>query len=85
VPNGSLESHIFSENSSSLNWDLPYQIALGTAKGLAYLHEGCQSCIVHYDIKPENIQLDTEFCAKITEFGMAKLLGRDFNSVLTTI
>ncbi|CAO2161632.1 unnamed protein product [Urochloa humidicola] len=83
--NGSLDSHLFSERSSLLNWDLRYQIALGIAKGLAYLHEGCEDCIIHCDIKPENILLDEEFCAKISDFGMAKLLGREFNSALTTI
>ncbi|CAL4952459.1 unnamed protein product [Urochloa decumbens] len=85
MPNGSLESHLFSERSSLLNWSLRYQIALGIAKGLAYLHEGCEDCIIHCDIKPENILLDEEFCAKISDFGMAKLLGREFNSALTTI
>ncbi|RLM91816.1 G-type lectin S-receptor-like serine/threonine-protein kinase [Panicum miliaceum] len=85
MPNGSLDSHLFSERSSLLNWDLRYQIALGIAKGLAYLHEECEDCIIHCDIKPENILLDEEFCAKISDFGMAKLLGREFNSALTTI
>jgi hypothetical protein len=85
MPNGSLDSHIFSGKPSLLNWGLRYQIALGTAKGLAYLHEGCEDCIIHCDIKPENILLDAEFCAKIADFGMAKLLGRDFNNALTTI
>ncbi|CAL4978676.1 unnamed protein product [Urochloa decumbens] len=85
MPNGSLESHLFSEGSSLLNWGLRYQIALGIAKGLAYLHEGCEDCIIHCDIKPENILLDEEFCAKISDFGMAKLLGREFKSALTTI
>ncbi|PUZ65315.1 hypothetical protein GQ55_3G213600 [Panicum hallii var. hallii] len=85
MPNGSLESHLFSERSSLLNWDVRYRIALGIAKGLAYLHEGCEDCIIHCDIKPENILLDEEFCVKISDFGMAKLLGREFNSALTTI
>ncbi|CAL4978677.1 unnamed protein product [Urochloa decumbens] len=85
MPNGSLDSHLFSEQSSLLNWDLRYRIALGIAKGLAYLHEACEDCIIHCDIKPENILLDEEFCAKISDFGMAKLLGREFNSALTTI
>ncbi|KAJ1281930.1 hypothetical protein BS78_03G011100 [Paspalum vaginatum] len=85
MPNGSLDLHLFSEKSSLLNWDLRYQIALGIAKGLAYLHEECEDCIIHCDIKPENILLDAEFCAKISDFGMAKLLGREFNSALTTI
>ncbi|CAO2161630.1 unnamed protein product [Urochloa humidicola] len=85
MPNGSLGSHLFSERSSLLNWDLRYRIALGIAKGLAYLHEECEDCIIHFDIKPENILLDEEFCAKIADFGMAKLLGREFNSALTTI
>ncbi|CAD6240643.1 unnamed protein product [Miscanthus lutarioriparius] len=85
MPNGSLDSHLFSERSSLLNWDLRFQIALGIAKGLAYLHEECEDCIIHCDIKPENILLDGEFRAKISDFGMAKLLGREFNSALTTI
>jgi serine/threonine protein kinase len=85
MPNGSLDSHLFSERSSLLNWDLRYQIAQGIAKGLAYLHEECEDCIIHCDIKPENILLDAEFRAKISDFGMAKLLGREFNSALTTI
>ncbi|CAN6183514.1 unnamed protein product [Urochloa humidicola] len=85
MANGSLDSHLFSEDSTLLTWDLRYRIALGIAKGLSYLHEGCEDCIIHCDIKPENILLDAEFCAKIVDFGMAKLLGREFNSVLTTI
>ncbi|XP_062189523.1 G-type lectin S-receptor-like serine/threonine-protein kinase At2g19130 [Phragmites australis] len=85
MSNGSLDSHLFSEKSCLLNWNLRYQIALGIAKGLAYLHEECEDCIIHCDIKPENILLDAEFCAKIADFGMAKLLGREFNSALTTI
>ncbi|XP_039822648.1 G-type lectin S-receptor-like serine/threonine-protein kinase At2g19130 [Panicum virgatum] len=85
MPNGSLDSHLFSERSSLLSWDVRYRIALGIAKGLAYLHEGCEDCIIHCDIKPENILLDEEFCVKISDFGMAKLLGREFNSALTTV
>jgi hypothetical protein len=85
MPNGSLDSHLFSEDSALLNWDLRYRIALGIAKGLAYLHEECEDCIIHCDIKPANILLDAEFHVKIADFGMAKLLGREFNSALTTL
>ncbi|EEF33112.1 s-receptor kinase, putative [Ricinus communis] len=60
-------------------------LALGTAKGLAYLHEKCKDCIIHCDIKPENILLDGEFCPKVTDFGLAKLFTRDFSRALTTM
>ncbi|KAK9225878.1 hypothetical protein WN943_010923 [Citrus x changshan-huyou] len=62
-----------------------YQNSMGTARGLAYLHEKCRDCIIHCDIKPENILLDAEFCPKVSDFGLAKLVGREFSRVLTTM
>ncbi|KAK3429100.1 hypothetical protein EUGRSUZ_E00508 [Eucalyptus grandis] len=86
MPNGSLDYHLFyRKDSKTLDWKKRYQIALGTARGLAYLHERCRDCIIHCDIKPENILLDAEFCPKVTDFGLAKLVGRDFSRVLTTM
>jgi hypothetical protein len=83
MPNGSLESHLFHEKF--LDWKTRYQIALGTARGLAYLHEKCRECIIHCDIKPENILLDSDLCPKVADFGLAKLVGREFSRVLTTM
>ncbi|GJT66807.1 G-type lectin S-receptor-like serine/threonine-protein kinase [Tanacetum coccineum] len=86
MPNGSLHSHLFHEKQDSvLNWKTRYQIALGIAKGLVYLHEKCRECTVHCDIKPENILLDADFGPKIADFGLAKLAGRNFSRVLTTM
>ncbi|CAK7349981.1 unnamed protein product [Dovyalis caffra] len=86
MPNGSLDSHLFYEKDSKvLDWKTRYNIALGTARGLTYLHEKCRDCIIHCDIKPENILLDAEFCPKVADFGLAKLVGRDFSRVLTTM
>ncbi|CAM0879175.1 unnamed protein product [Alopecurus aequalis] len=85
IPNGSLDSHLFTQGTSVLSWYLRHRIAIGVAKGLAYLHEECRDCIIHCDIKPENILLDAELCPKIADFGMAKLLGRDMNAALTTL
>lgn len=86
MPNGSLDSHLFHDKGSQvLDWKTRYQIALGTARGLAYLHEKCRDCIIHCDIKPENILLDADFVPKIADFGLAKLVGRDFSRVLTTM
>ncbi|KAL9380091.1 hypothetical protein Peur_028573 [Populus x canadensis] len=86
MPNGSLDSHLFSEDSKKvLDWKTRYSIALGTARGLNYLHEKCRDCIIHCDIKPENILLDAQFFPKVADFGLAKLVGRDFSRVLTTM
>ena len=68
-----------------IDWNIRYQIALGTARGLAYLHEKCRDCIIHCDIKPENVLLDATFCPKVADFGMAKLIGREQSRVLTSI
>ncbi|KAL5581867.1 hypothetical protein UlMin_014309 [Ulmus minor] len=86
MQNGSLDSLLFHEKESNvLDWKTRYQIALGTARGLVYLHEKCRDCIIHCDIKPENILLDTELCPKVADFGLAKLVGREFSRVLTTM
>ncbi|XP_042467143.1 G-type lectin S-receptor-like serine/threonine-protein kinase At2g19130 [Zingiber officinale] len=86
MSNGSLDSHLFhNAPSSHLNWKTRYQIAIGIARGIAYLHEQCRECIIHCDIKPENILLDASFKPKVADFGLAKLMGRDFSRVLTTL
>ncbi|CAL4955058.1 unnamed protein product [Urochloa decumbens] len=76
MPNGSLERYAFNNNMNSkniLSWEKLFDIAIGIARGLEYLHRGCNTRIVHFDIKPHNILLDQNFCPKISDFGLAKL------------
>ncbi|XP_076903325.1 PR5-like receptor kinase [Bidens hawaiensis] len=76
MPNGSLERFIYGRGSSSishLGWGKLHEIAIGIARGLEYLHRGCNTRILHFDIKPHNILLDQDFCPKISYFGLAKL------------
>jgi hypothetical protein len=84
MSNGSLDAHLFQGNAAALNWNTRYQIVLGIARGLSYLHQSCRECIIHCDIKPQNILLDGSFVPKIADFGMAAFVGRDFSRVLTT-
>ncbi|XXG70315.1 hypothetical protein AAC387_Pa06g3101 [Persea americana] len=83
MPNGSLDSQLFHKNPQTMDWIIRYQIALGIARGLAYLHEKCRDCIIHHDIKPENVLLDVAFCPKLADFGMAKLVGQEFSTVMS--
>ncbi|XP_042483601.1 putative receptor protein kinase ZmPK1 [Macadamia integrifolia] len=81
VENGSLAKHLFgnvysSDISTLLGWKERFNIALGAARGLAYLHHECLEWIVHCDIKPENILLDSDFEAKVADFGLSKLSPR---------
>ncbi|OQU75577.1 hypothetical protein SORBI_3K027900, partial [Sorghum bicolor] len=74
MANGSLDKYIYSENPKEiLGWEMLYAIAIGIARGLEYLHHSCNTRIVHFDIKPQNILLDHDFCPKIADFGLAKL------------
>ncbi|KAJ0251879.1 G-type lectin S-receptor-like serine/threonine-protein kinase SD2-5 [Hirschfeldia incana] len=84
---GSLEKWIFRRRDGDilLDWDTRFNIAVGTAKGLAYLHEDCDARIIHCDIKPENILLDDNFNAKVSDFGLAKLMTREQSHVFTTM
>lgn len=65
------------EGHGSLNWKQRFDIIVGTAKGLAYLHEEFHVCIIHRDIKPSNILLDRDFQPKIADFGLVRLLPED--------
>ncbi|KAL0431325.1 UNVERIFIED_CONTAM: LEAF RUST 10 DISEASE-RESISTANCE LOCUS RECEPTOR-LIKE PROTEIN KINASE-like 2.1 [Sesamum radiatum] len=73
MPNKSLDKFISNNADSQLDCEKLYKIAVGVAKGLEYLHTGCNTRIVHFDIKPQNILLDDDFCPKISDFGLAKL------------
>ncbi|CAN0926484.1 Putative receptor protein kinase ZmPK1 [Linum grandiflorum] len=75
----SLDNYLFS-GTNSLEWQVRFKVALGTAKGLAYLHHECLEWVIHCDVKPENILLDDDFEPKIADFGLAKLSQRDSNS-----
>ncbi|KAI3812639.1 hypothetical protein L1987_17350 [Smallanthus sonchifolius] len=81
MPNGSLEKFIHSHDpeKSSIRLEVMklYEVALGIARGLDYLHRGCNPRILHLDIKPPNILLDQDFCPKIADFGLAKLYSRN--------
>ncbi|KQK19463.1 putative receptor protein kinase ZmPK1 [Brachypodium distachyon] len=82
IENGSLDRALFDYQSlfPVLQWSQRYKIAVGVAKGLAYLHTECLEWIVHCDVKPENILLDEDFEPKIADFGLVKLLTRGSNT-----
>ncbi|OEL16312.1 Rust resistance kinase Lr10, partial [Dichanthelium oligosanthes] len=88
MPNESLEKYIFSHDSTiSQELLVPNKmidIALGVARGMEYLHQGCNQRILHFDIKPHNILLDYNFNPKISDFGLAKLCARDQSIVTLT-
>ncbi|KAI3453053.1 hypothetical protein Pfo_009716 [Paulownia fortunei] len=76
MPNGSLDKFIYNTSLSAegrLAWEQFFEIAVGIARGLEYLHRGCSMRILHFDIKPHNILLDKDFQPKISDFGLAKL------------
>ncbi|KAI3885783.1 hypothetical protein MKX03_008137 [Papaver bracteatum] len=79
MPNGSLEKFIYAETLATsgsgfvFGWEKTYQVAVEIARGLEYLHRGCTTRILYFDIKPHNILLDDDFHAKIADFGLARL------------
>nr|AFK36136.1 unknown [Lotus japonicus] len=74
MEHGSLAENLVSKR---LDWKQRFNIALGTARGLAYLHEECLEWVLHCDVKPQNILLDSDFQPKVADFGLSKLLNRD--------
>ncbi|XP_024199474.1 rust resistance kinase Lr10 [Rosa chinensis] len=82
---GSLDKHIFpKEGIISLSCKEAFEISLGVARGIDYLHQGCDMKILHFDIKPHNILLDEKFVPKISDFGLARLCRSDESSLILT-
>ncbi|KAL1225125.1 putative serine/threonine-protein kinase [Cardamine amara subsp. amara] len=88
VDNGNLEQWVHGGGlgfKSPLTWEIRMNIILGTAKGLMYLHEGLEPKVVHRDIKSSNILLDKQWNSKVSDFGLAKLLGSEMSYVTTRV
>ncbi|CAL9755656.1 unnamed protein product [Musa acuminata subsp. burmannicoides] len=83
VPNNTLEHHLHGKGLPTMDWATRLKIAVGSAKGLAYLHEDCHPRIIHRDIKTANILLDNKFEAMVADFGLAKL-SSDTNTHVST-
>ncbi|OVA18688.1 Protein kinase domain [Macleaya cordata] len=85
VPNNTLEYHLHGKGRPTMDWSKRLTIALGSAKGLAYLHEDCHPRIIHRDIKAANILLDDNFEAMVADFGLAKLSSDNYTHVSTRV
>ncbi|PPD95218.1 hypothetical protein GOBAR_DD07757 [Gossypium barbadense] len=82
MPNGSLDSHLFGRRIP-LTWPVRYKISLGLASAIFYLHEECEQCVVHRDIKSNNVMLDSSFNAKLGDFGLARLMSHELGPKTT--
>ncbi|XP_057527587.1 putative proline-rich receptor-like protein kinase PERK6 [Amaranthus tricolor] len=85
VPNNTLEYHLHGKGRPVMDFPTRMRIALGSAKGLAYLHEDCHPRIIHRDIKTANILIDNAFEAKVADFGLAKLSSDTYTHVSTRV
>ncbi|XP_059647952.1 L-type lectin-domain containing receptor kinase IX.1-like [Cornus florida] len=84
MPNGSLDSHLFN-GKSLLTWAMRYKIVHGLASALLYLQEEWEECVLHRDIKSSNIMLDSNFNAKLGDFGLARLVDHEKGSQTTIL
>ncbi|KAG6669176.1 receptor-like serine/threonine-protein kinase ALE2 isoform X3 [Carya illinoinensis] len=86
VPNGSVESHLHGADKETdpLDWDARMKIALGAARGLAYLHEDSNPRVIHRDFKSSNILLEYDFTPKVSDFGLARAALDEGNKHIST-
>ncbi|KAJ0977473.1 hypothetical protein J5N97_012947 [Dioscorea zingiberensis] len=86
IPNGSVESHLHGvdKESAPLDWNARMKIALGAARGLAYLHEDSSPRVIHRDFKSSNILLEHDFTPKVSDFGLARTALEEGNEHIST-
>ncbi|RWR74085.1 L-type lectin-domain-containing protein [Cinnamomum micranthum f. kanehirae] len=84
MPNRSLDTHLFGKKNI-LAWPIRYKIAVGLASALLYLHEEWEQCVIHRDIKPGNVMLDSGFNAKLGDFGLARLMDHELSPRTTVL
>ncbi|XP_048335562.1 receptor-like serine/threonine-protein kinase ALE2 isoform X5 [Ziziphus jujuba] len=86
IPNGSVESHLHGvdKETAPLNWVSRIKIALGAARGLAYLHEDSSPRVIHRDFKSSNILLEDDFTPKVSDFGLARTAMDEENRHIST-
>ncbi|KAG5006202.1 hypothetical protein JHK85_024744 [Glycine max] len=86
IPNGSVESHLHGvdKENSPLDWSARLKIALGSARGLAYLHEDSSPHVIHRDFKSSNILLENDFTPKVSDFGLARTAADEGNRHIST-
>ncbi|KAE8806050.1 receptor-like serine/threonine-protein kinase ALE2 [Hordeum vulgare] len=87
VPNGSVESHLHGSDKiyGPLDFDTRMKIALGAARGLAYLHEDANPHVIHRDFKASNVLLENDFTAKVADFGLAKEASEGIEHISTQV
>ncbi|KAL5553621.1 hypothetical protein UlMin_041022 [Ulmus minor] len=85
LPGGNLEKFIKDRSSSATDWKILHKIAMNIAHALAYLHDVCVPRVLHRDVKPSNILLDTNFNAYLSDFGLSRLLGTSETHATTNV
>jgi serine/threonine protein kinase len=83
MPNGSLEDVMNKVRTKEveLGWEIRLRVAVGIVKGLQYLHFSCETQILHYNLKPTNVMLDSEFEPRLADCGLAKIMPSSHTAV----